>query len=110
MRIVFLCLIVVLSGCTSIGPKRLKEDCSWDRRPETTAENIAAGIGVSGVVLGWPGFLYGFVSSKPTVSLISFSAIVGGTLLLWHAIGATEEIPFPYSRYKKCSDTIWGKP
>lgn len=91
-------------------PGRLQNDCTWaPQRGPTTAENVVGGAGAGVMLAGWPGFVVGFASHNDTLTAASFVGIAVGTLALWWAVGAFEEVPAPFSRMKRCMDIREGK-
>ena len=104
----FLWAASLLNGC-SVGPRRLGKDCSWSRRSDTLTEERIEAASIVGIVGGLAVFLPAFIASRPDIGVPALSSIFVSIPLGWWAMGAFEEIPAPWSRQKRCRETVWAE-
>ena len=98
----------MMSGC-AIGPRRLQEDCTWNRRPETTSEDVVGITGMVATLGGMAVFVPAFIASRQDIGIPALASVFVGIPLTWWAIGAFEEVPIPGNRFYRCQKDVWLK-
>lgn len=87
-------LCLSISGCASIGPRRIDKCCVYHDRQLTKTENVVGWASVGGIVIGWPVFIGSFFGGNSKLCGLSFATIGVSTLSAWWAMGAFEGIGY----------------